>query len=89
MKAHDHFEGVAILAGAGLPAWSRFSSTALLMRAGSPAKPEVKGFDPFAIYCALAPKRRLACMVVAAIEVQKRASSCLMPRLGEGQVTVR
>jgi len=51
LHAHGHFGGVAILAGvtAGVVA---LISTALLMRWFR--QPEVRGFDPFAIYCVLA-----------------------------------
>jgi undecaprenyl-diphosphatase len=61
MKAHDHFGGVAILAGvvAGVVA---FISTALLMRWFR--QPEVKGFDPFAIYCGLAGAGSLAWLLL-------------------------
>jgi len=55
--AHGHFSGVAILAGvvAGVVA---FISVALLMRWFR--EPEVRGFDPFALYCALAGAGSLA-----------------------------
>jgi len=61
LKAHDHFSGVAILAGvvAGLVA---FLSTVLLMRWFR--QPEVKGFDPFAIYCGLAGAGSLAWLLL-------------------------
>lgn len=51
IKHHDSFSAVAVIAGlaAGVVA---FISVALLMRWFR--QPEVKGFDPFAIYCALA-----------------------------------
>ena len=61
MKAHDHFSGVAILAGvvAGVVA---FISTVLLMRWFRQS--EVKGFDPFAIYCGLAGAGSLAWLLL-------------------------
>ena len=61
LKAHDHFSGVAILAGvvAGVVA---FLSTVLLMRWFR--QPEVKGFDPFAIYCVLAGGGSLAWLLL-------------------------
>ena len=61
MKAHDHFSGVAILAGAvaGVVA---FISTVLLMRWFRQS--EVKGFDPFAIYCVLAGAGSLAWLLL-------------------------
>ena len=61
LKAHDHFSGVAILAGvvAGVVA---FLSTVLLMRWFR--QPEVKGFDPFAIYCGLAGAGSLAWLLL-------------------------
>jgi undecaprenyl-diphosphatase len=61
LKAHDHFGSVAILAGAvaGVVA---FISTVLLMRWFR--QPEVKGFDPFAIYCVLAGGGSLAWLLL-------------------------
>ncbi len=61
MKAHDSFSGVAITAGvvAGVVA---FLSTVLLMRWFR--QPEVKGFDPFAIYCVLAGAGSLAWLLL-------------------------
>ena len=61
LKAHDHFSGVAILAGvvAGVVA---FLSTVALMRWFKQA--EVRAFDPFAIYCALAGAGSLAWLLL-------------------------
>jgi undecaprenyl-diphosphatase len=61
IKHHDSFGGVAIVAGvvAGVTA---FISVALLMRWFK--QPEVKGFDPFAIYCALAGAGSLAWLLL-------------------------
>jgi undecaprenyl-diphosphatase len=61
LKIHDAFSGTAILAGvvAGVVA---FLSVALLMRWFR--QPEVKGFDPFAIYCALAGAGALAWLLL-------------------------
>ncbi|HEY1751522.1 MAG TPA: undecaprenyl-diphosphate phosphatase [Caulobacteraceae bacterium] len=61
LKHHDKFSGVAIMAGvvAGVVA---FISTALLMRWFR--QPEVKGFDPFAVYCALAGAGSLAWLLL-------------------------
>ena len=61
LKMHDAFSGTAILAGvvAGVVA---FISVALLMRWFR--QPEVKGFDPFAIYCALAGAGSLAWLLL-------------------------
>ncbi|HEY2710231.1 MAG TPA: undecaprenyl-diphosphate phosphatase [Caulobacteraceae bacterium] len=58
---HDSFGGVAILAGvvAGVVA---FISIVLLMRWFR--QPEVKGFDPFAIYCGLAGAGSLAWLLL-------------------------
>jgi undecaprenyl-diphosphatase len=57
LKAHDHFSGIAIAAGAvaGVVA---FVSVAILMRWFK--NHEVKGFDPFAFYCVLAGGGALA-----------------------------
>ena len=61
LKHHDTFSGVAILAGvvAGIVA---FISVALLMRWFR--QPEVKGFDPFALYCAIAGAGSLAWLLL-------------------------
>jgi len=61
LKAHDHFGTVSILAGvvAGVVA---FISTVLLMRWFRVA--EVRAFDPFAIYCALAGAGSLAWLLL-------------------------
>jgi undecaprenyl-diphosphatase len=61
LKMHDAFSGTAIIAGvvAGVVA---FISVALLMRWFR--QPEVKGFDPFAIYCALAGAGSLAWLLL-------------------------
>jgi undecaprenyl-diphosphatase len=61
LKIHDAFSGTAILAGvvAGVVA---FISVALLMRWFR--QPEVKGFDPFAIYCGLAGAGSLAWLLL-------------------------
>jgi undecaprenyl-diphosphatase len=61
LKAHDHFGSVAIIAGvvAGVVA---FLSTVLLMRWFRVA--EVRAFDPFAIYCALAGAGSLAWLLL-------------------------
>jgi undecaprenyl-diphosphatase len=61
LKHHDQFSGVAILAGvvAGVVA---FISVALLMRWFR--QPEVKGFDPFALYCAIAGAGSLAWLLL-------------------------
>jgi undecaprenyl-diphosphatase len=61
IKAHDTFSGVALLAGvvAGVVA---FLSTVLLMRWFR--QPEVKGFDPFAVYCVLAGGGSLAWLLL-------------------------
>jgi undecaprenyl-diphosphatase len=61
IKAHDHFGVVAILAGAvaGVVA---FASITVLMRWFK--SHEVKGFDPFALYCVLAGGCSLAWLVV-------------------------
>jgi undecaprenyl-diphosphatase len=61
LSAHAHFGGVAILAGvvAGVAA---FLSTVLLMRWFR--QPEVKGFDPFAVYCVLAGGGSLAWLLL-------------------------
>ena len=61
IKHHDSFGAVAIVAGvvAGVTA---FISVALLMRWFK--QPEVKGFDPFAIYCALAGAGSLAWLLL-------------------------
>ena len=61
LKAHDAFSGVAIVAGvvAGMVA---FISVALLMRWFR--RPEVKGFDPFAAYCAVAGAGALAWLLL-------------------------
>jgi undecaprenyl-diphosphatase len=61
VRAHDHFGPVAILAGvvAGVTA---FLSTVLLMRWFR--QPEVKGFDPFALYCAIAGAGSLAILLL-------------------------
>ncbi|MGH6958714.1 MAG: hypothetical protein ACREEW_18785, partial [Caulobacteraceae bacterium] len=58
---HSSFSGVAILAGcvAGVAA---FISVAVLMRWFR--QPEVKGFDPFALYCALAGAGALAWLML-------------------------
>ncbi len=59
---HDRFSGVAIMAGAvaGVVA---FISTALLMRWFR--QTEVRGFDPFAYYCAFAGAGSLAWLLLA------------------------
>jgi len=61
LKMHNAFSGTAILAGAvaGVVA---FISVALLMRWFR--QPEVRGFDPFAIYCALAGAGSLAWLLL-------------------------
>jgi len=61
LKHHDKFSGVAIIAGvvAGITA---FISVALLMRWFR--QPEVKGFDPFAFYCAIAGAGSLAWLLL-------------------------
>ena len=61
LKHHDKFSGVAIIAGvvAGITA---FISVALLMRWFR--QPEVKGFDPFALYCAIAGAGSLAWLLL-------------------------
>jgi undecaprenyl-diphosphatase len=61
LKHHDKFSGVAIIAGvvAGITA---FISVALLMRWFR--QPEVKGFDPFALYCAVAGAGSLAWLLL-------------------------
>jgi len=61
LKHHDKFSGVAILAGAvaGVVA---FISVALLMRWFR--QTEVKGFDPFALYCAIAGAGSLAWLLL-------------------------
>jgi undecaprenyl-diphosphatase len=61
LKAHDHFSAVALLAGAvaGVVA---LISTALLDRWFR--QTEVRGFDPFAIYCALAGAGSLAWLLL-------------------------
>jgi undecaprenyl-diphosphatase len=61
LKHHDAFSGVAILAGvvAGITA---FISVALLMRWFR--QPEVRGFDPFALYCAIAGAGSLAWLLL-------------------------
>jgi undecaprenyl-diphosphatase len=61
LKHHDTFSGVAVLAGvvAGITA---FISVALLMRWFR--QPEVKGFDPFALYCAIAGAGSLAWLLL-------------------------
>jgi undecaprenyl-diphosphatase len=61
LKHHDKFGGVAILAGvvAGVAA---FLSTVLLMRWFR--QPEVRGFDPFALYCAIAGAGSLAWLLL-------------------------
>jgi undecaprenyl-diphosphatase len=61
LHAHDHFGGVSLLAGvtAGVVA---FISVALLMRWFR--QPEVRGFDPFAIYCVLAGAGSLAWFLI-------------------------
>ena len=61
LKHHDSFSGVAIVAGvvAGVVA---FISTVLLMRWFR--QPEVKGFDPFALYCAVAGAGSLAWLLL-------------------------
>jgi undecaprenyl-diphosphatase len=51
LKMHDAFSSTALIAG-GVAGVVAFISVALLMRWFR--QPEVKGFDPFAIYCALA-----------------------------------
>jgi undecaprenyl-diphosphatase len=61
IKHHDSFSGVAILAGA-VAGVAAFLSTVLLMRWFK--QPEVKGFDPFAIYCALAGAGSLAWLLL-------------------------
>lgn len=61
LKAHDKFSGVAIVAGlvAGVVA---FLSTVLLMRWFR--QTEVRAFDPFAAYCALAGAGSLAWLLL-------------------------
>jgi undecaprenyl-diphosphatase len=61
LKHHDTFSSVALLSGvvAGVVA---FLSTWLLMRWFR--QPEVRGFDPFAIYCALAGAGSLAWLLL-------------------------
>jgi undecaprenyl-diphosphatase len=61
LRHHDSFGAVAWLAGlvAGVAA---FASVALLMRWFS--QPEVKGFDPFALYCVLAGAGSLAWLLM-------------------------
>jgi undecaprenyl-diphosphatase len=61
LKMHDAFSGTAILAG-GVAGVVAFLSVALLMRWFR--QPEVKGFDPFAIYCALAGAGSLAWLLL-------------------------
>ncbi len=61
IRAHDSFSGVAILAGVVAGALA-FLSTVLLMRWFR--QPEVKGFDPFAAYCALAGAGSLAWLLL-------------------------
>lgn len=61
LHSHDHFGAVAVVAGlvAGVAA---FISTVLLMRWFR--QPEVKGFDPFALYCAVAGAGSLAWLLM-------------------------
>jgi undecaprenyl-diphosphatase len=61
IKLHDKFTGVAVIAGvvAGVVA---FLSTVLLMRWFR--QPEVRGFDPFALYCAIAGAGSLAWLLL-------------------------
>jgi undecaprenyl-diphosphatase len=61
MKHHDRFSGVALAAGAvaGVVA---FVSVALLMRWFK--QTEVRGFDPFALYCGLAGAGSLAWLLL-------------------------
>jgi len=61
LKHHDSFSGVAIVAGvvAGVVA---FISTVLLMRWFR--QTEVRGFDPFAFYCAIAGAGSLAWLLL-------------------------
>jgi undecaprenyl-diphosphatase len=61
LKYHDKFSGVAVLAGvvAGITA---FISVALLMRWFR--ETEVRGFDPFAFYCAIAGAGSLAWLLL-------------------------
>ena len=57
LKMHDAFSSTALLAG-GVAGVTDFISVWLLMRWFR--QPEVKGFDPFAIYCVLAGAGSLA-----------------------------
>jgi undecaprenyl-diphosphatase len=57
IKAHDHFGSVAVVAGA-VAGVAAFASVAALMRWFRTH--EVRGFDPFAFYCALAGAGSLA-----------------------------
>ncbi|HEY3800751.1 MAG TPA: undecaprenyl-diphosphate phosphatase [Caulobacteraceae bacterium] len=61
LKAHDHFSNTAILAGA-IAGVVAFLSTVLLMRWFR--QTEVRGFDPFAFYCALAGAGSLAWLML-------------------------
>jgi undecaprenyl-diphosphatase len=61
LQHHDKFTGVAFVAG-GVAGVVAFISVALLMRWFR--QPEVKGFDPFALYCALAGAGSLAWLLL-------------------------
>jgi undecaprenyl-diphosphatase len=63
VKAHDTFSAVAVAVGAGVVAGVvAFLSVWLLMRWFR--QPEVKGFDPFAAYCAIAGAGSLAWLLL-------------------------
>ena len=61
VRGHDQISGVAVLAGV-VAAVFAFISTWLLMRWFR--QPEVRGFDPFAAYCALAGAGSLAWLLL-------------------------